>query len=362
MRLALLERGKVCAVFLITGDDMVIGRDPEADLVLSDPRASKRHARITCTGGEICVEDAGSRNGTRVNEHRIKAQVLNPGDLLRMGQSVLLCLTPGMPLEREGRRAVGWVVGDVPGTGRAGVPVTEVPLLVGRADEANIGVTDEGLAPFHAQIVSVPGGAQFTDLTGGALRCAMLSDGQELKLGPLALAYRLSPDAAGASAAADVAAPSSVRSGAGAPVQPKTALPDLSPDLDADGSLSDTLMDEADHAETAAATSENAVNVPLSHRAGACTLTATSGPCRGKAFPVTQKAFIIGRGPKCTVSLDDERVSRRHARIERVEGDVVIEDLGSANGVFVNAKRIRRHPLRPGDTIRIGASEFLVHL
>jgi pSer/pThr/pTyr-binding forkhead associated (FHA) protein len=41
---------------------------------------------------------------------------------------------------------------------------------------------------------------------------------------------------------------------------------------------------------------------------------------------------------------------------------VVIEDLKSGNGVFVNGAAVRRTPLKPGDVIRIGSTEFLVHL
>jgi pSer/pThr/pTyr-binding forkhead associated (FHA) protein len=40
----------------------------------------------------------------------------------------------------------------------------------------------------------------------------------------------------------------------------------------------------------------------------------------------------------------------------------MIEDAGSRSGVVVNGRRIKMHPLKPGDTIVIGSTEFLVHL
>jgi diguanylate cyclase (GGDEF)-like protein len=62
----------------------------------------------------------------------------------------------------------------------------------------------------------------------------------------------------------------------------------------------------------------------------------------------------IGRDEGLTLTIDSERVSRRHARIRRLAGRLVIEDPGSTNGTFVNDERIRTHLLADGDQIRIG--------
>ena len=58
------------------------------------------------------------------------------------------------------------------------------------------------------------------------------------------------------------------------------------------------------------------------------------------------------------VALDDRNVSRRHARIEIVDDDLVITDLGSTNGTFVNDERVTRRVLVPGDKMRIGRYEL----
>ncbi len=65
---------------------------------------------------------------------------------------------------------------------------------------------------------------------------------------------------------------------------------------------------------------------------------------------------IIGRGRSAHVRLDDNAmVSRQHAVVrERGDGHV-LEDLGGANGTFVNGDRVVAHPLRPGDNIVLGA-------
>ena len=93
-----------------------------------------------------------------------------------------------------------------------------------------------------------------------------------------------------------------------------------------------------------------------------CRITARNGPLAGKTFTFLGRRITIGRGTKSKIRLDDQDVSRSHACICRHEGDVVIEDLKSGNGVFVNGVAVQRAPLKPGDVIRIGSTEFLVHL
>ncbi len=69
---------------------------------------------------------------------------------------------------------------------------------------------------------------------------------------------------------------------------------------------------------------------------------------------------LVGRSANCQVTLDDPLVSREHARIRIQGGAVVIEDLGSRNGVQVGGKAISRvATLSNGDRIRIGTQEFV---
>lgn len=69
--------------------------------------------------------------------------------------------------------------------------------------------------------------------------------------------------------------------------------------------------------------------------------------------------FTIGRAADCTLRIDDEHLSRRHA-VLRVETDkVAIRDAGSRNGVMVNGVRIRSmRYIVPGDRIRLGRHEL----
>jgi len=68
---------------------------------------------------------------------------------------------------------------------------------------------------------------------------------------------------------------------------------------------------------------------------------------------------LIGRSPKCHFILDDPLTSRIHARLIVTSSSVIIEDLNSKNGVFVNGVRISKPvELKPGDKIYIGTQQL----
>lgn len=67
----------------------------------------------------------------------------------------------------------------------------------------------------------------------------------------------------------------------------------------------------------------------------------------------------MGRGDDAEVRLEDPFASGRHARLTRQGRLVVLEDLGSTNGTYLNEELVTGpQPLHPGDRVRIGDSEF----
>ena len=71
---------------------------------------------------------------------------------------------------------------------------------------------------------------------------------------------------------------------------------------------------------------------------------------------------LFGRSPEATVTIDDSRASREHARFERTRGELWVEDLGSRNGTRVGSDVVRgaRRRLASGDVVRIGDAEIVV--
>lgn len=70
--------------------DVVVGRMEPADLVLADPKVSRRHCKVARSGAGWVVEDMGSSNGTRVGGVGVKSRPLRPGDRIEVGTSVLV--------------------------------------------------------------------------------------------------------------------------------------------------------------------------------------------------------------------------------------------------------------------------------
>lgn len=85
-------------VFELTKEVSLIGRDVTNDVVVGDAEISRQHSRITRTPGGYVLEDLGSTNGTFVNGERLVApRVMNPGDLVALGETVSLTFDATSP-------------------------------------------------------------------------------------------------------------------------------------------------------------------------------------------------------------------------------------------------------------------------
>lgn len=81
------------------GPEAVIGRDPSCDIVVDDPQASRRHARVWPWEDGFAIEDLGSTGGTSVNGVALtQATALAPGDVVRVGKTELRVLATPPPV------------------------------------------------------------------------------------------------------------------------------------------------------------------------------------------------------------------------------------------------------------------------
>jgi hypothetical protein len=85
------------------------------------------------------------------------------------------------------------------------------------------------------------------------------------------------------------------------------------------------------------------------------TLVVTEGSLKGTTIALGQAPILIGRAPECTLVLDDDYASGRHARLSLQQGTWMVEDLGSTNGTFLGRNRVQDPvPIAPGAPVRIG--------
>jgi hypothetical protein len=104
-------------------------------------------------------------------------------------------------------------------------------------------------------------------------------------------------------------------------------------------------------AATASVSAQEAQELGLAHE------TRARLNVNGKTYDLSRDVVVLGRSRECDVTLDDANVSRRHAEIRRENGNWLIVDLGSTNGIEVNGKRTDRAHLENDDRIVLGRTE-----
>ncbi len=219
--------------YALKAQSVQIGRGSQNDITLLDDNASRRHARLVFSNDVWSIEDLGSANGTRVNDHPIRAATaLSPGDRISIGDATLWIERPGQ-LDSDQETRLEDDIGDAT--------------------------------------------AVETDTDAGAQ----------------ANQYRRN-----------------------APIE--VVLPD---------------------------TGVARVTVNFDGR----TWETPLGPA----------GLTIGRDPDNDIVLDHPRVSRRHARIDLLDGHARISDKHSANGTYVGEDRVAQHMLAGSESVRIGPATLV---
>ncbi|MFP7721989.1 FHA domain-containing protein [Lysobacter sp. A3-1-A15] len=86
-------------------------------------------------------------------------------------------------------------------------------------------------------------------------------------------------------------------------------------------------------------------------------LRGVGGSAFGRSIAVTG-AMTIGRAPECTLSFEDSGLSRMHARLMPTDDGLLLEDMGSSNGSFINGRRVSRGLVGAGDEIAFDTLRF----
>lgn len=85
-----------------------------------------------------------------------------------------------------------------------------------------------------------------------------------------------------------------------------------------------------------------------------------TGPQAGRIFPLKFGTNTLGRAPSCDIKILSPGVSKEHVKIDVLEDKMIISDLGSRNGTFVNGTQMRSSKLKDGD--RIGLHDIILEI
>ncbi len=92
---------------------------------------------------------------------------------------------------------------------------------------------------------------------------------------------------------------------------------------------------------------------------GNWSIIADSGPEKGQVIAIREKTSV-GRALECDISILEPGLSRQHAELEVVNDELIIRDLGSSNGTYLNGKKINHSVCRSGDVLQFERIKFIV--
>ena len=84
------------------------------------------------------------------------------------------------------------------------------------------------------------------------------------------------------------------------------------------------------------------------------------GEDKGASCQLAGSKYFLGTGAENCIALKDTAVSRKHISLKRTDNGLLVEDLGSTNGTFLNDVRIHKALWSPGNRMRIGTTELVM--
>ncbi|MDQ4145670.1 MAG: FHA domain-containing protein [Actinomycetota bacterium] len=332
----------------LTGVALKIGRRPqETQITLDDPAVSWLHAEVTLHSGGLYLRDLGSRNGTFVNGELVSIPTaLRSGDVIRVGNTDLAFETVEdstrsfRSQERADERELGLIGASPP---VLGVPFALEPETTIGRDQATIVLREPAVSRRHARLERKGEAWSIRDeksTNGTFVNGRRLADGESAALRPGDLVavgrveFRLAP------------LPEDVMR---SPRDP-----------------GDTMAEEgaAPQDATTVLAAADLLHGPPGTAIRPARLHVLRGPRSGESLSLEGLPLVLGRqGAEDVTGLDDPYVSQRHAMIYEDEGGIlVVSDLGSSNGTWVNEVPLdpdSPHPISIGTKLRLGLVSVL---
>ncbi|HVN53487.1 MAG TPA: FHA domain-containing protein [Anaerolineaceae bacterium] len=304
---------------------MIIGRDPACDIIIESPAVSRRHARIEVQGDRVTLEDLGSSNGTFIGVERITNQAeLKPGDQFSISRTIQIelqsfasqvtVLNPNLALPKEE---------SLPSSQKTVLGSAAIPPQI---QPPQIEVTIAGQKPETYSLflpVITLGRLAGSDI----LISSPIVSRKQAVLQQIPIGYQVEPN------------------------------PEATNPLYFEGRplVANHLLQHGELFRIGGEDPGLMVTIRYLNPASA-----------GVAAPQVvdfqdKERLTVGRDPSNDLVLKSPQVSRYHASIERIGQRFRVTDLRSANGTFINDRRIEGTIwLQPNDTFRIGPNRFIL--
>jgi pSer/pThr/pTyr-binding forkhead associated (FHA) protein len=166
-----------------SGKAISIGRDPNCDIVINDPRVSRNHAVLSIRNGEYHLRDNDSLNGVFVNGQRVREAMVRPGDRINIANAFDLSWDRIKDAITAGNQPAGYQ--------QQGIPSGTTELRIGRASDNSIVIDDPNVSRHHAMIRVENGSYHIRDLdsrngvfvNGTRVSSARISPADNISLG-----------------------------------------------------------------------------------------------------------------------------------------------------------------------------------
>ena len=333
--------------YQITRPKITLGREPTNDIVLSDPSVSRHHAQITLDNGTWIITRLEQRNTVTVNHRNVQQTTINDRDRIHLGGTSFLfqlnaaapqanvpiappipapfkpqqsfqdslpppvasfAAQPPPPVQGQSKPSpYDTEPHDVPSLEitsnthpeRTRYPLSKPVINIGRHPSNDIVINESVVSAYHAQVVH---------------------EGNQIIF--------IHPH----------------------PQQPRTTNGLLYQGRLIPGNM--PFRKPLERGDIFRIGNEHGTLVTLAYNDGSSAEQDILPLIR--PIPLGAPQISLGRFPDNTVVLNHPQVSGHHARLQQVQGGYLILDMGSTNGVYVNALRVTNQLLKPGDEVRIG--------
>src|SRR6266567_2135370 len=340
--------------YQITKPKITLGREPANDIVLSDTSVSRHHAQITLNNGTWTITKLARQNTVIVNHRNVQQSAINDRDTIGLGgTSFLFQINVGVPHTPHAPQANPPKVAPTPASftpQQSFQNAPPPPLASFVAQQPAPAQRQNKPAPFDTEPVHDVPSLEVTSNTHPEKTPYPLTK-QVINIG-----RHPSNDIVINENVVSAYHAQIVREGNQLifihphPQQPRTTNGLLYQGRRIPGN--EPFRKPLERGDIFRIGDDHGTLVTLTYNDGSAAAQDIAPAIR--PIPLGAPQISIGRHPNNTVVLNHPQVSAYHAHLQQVQGGYRIVDIGSTNGVYVNALRVTNQLLKPGDEVRIG--------